>query len=137
MPLATRPNATFEVVLSTDEDLPKTKRPVFIFRCVNIIEWEELGKFSDEFDETKDSKKMIEAAMKVINLVLVDWRNMKMPAGQKITFNLKRLKSLLSPTELVELMKAAVSQRPSVQDKKKLNLPSPSSTTRAAKTAKA
>ena len=137
MPLATHPNVTFEVVLSIDEDLPKTKRPVFIFRYVSIAEWEEIAGLSDEFDEATDSKQMVDIAMQIIKKLLVTWRNMKTPSGQIITFNIKKLKSLISLKELTELMMAAVSQRPSILVKKKLDSQSPSSTARAAKTAKA
>ena len=137
MPLATHPNATFEVVLSTDEDLPKTKRPVFVFRYVSIAEWEEIAGLSDEFDEATDSKQMVDRAMQIIKKLLVGWRSMKTPGGQKIAFNIKKLKSLISLGELTELMMAAVSQRPSILVKKKLDLQSHSSTARAAKTAKA
>jgi len=137
MPLATHPNVTFEVVLSIDEDLPKTKRPVFIFRYVSIAEWEEIAGLSDKFDEATDSKQMVDIAMQIIKKLLVTWRNMKTPSGQIITFNIKKLKSLISLKELTELMMAAVSQRPSILVKKKLDSQSPSSTARAAKTAKA
>lgn len=137
MPLATRPNATFEVVLSTDKDLPKAKQPVFVFRYVSIAEWEEIAKLSDKFDTSMDSSQMIEAALQVVKKLMVGWREMKTPAGQKIAFNVKKLKSLIGLGELTELMQAAVSQRPSTAVKKKSDSRSPSTMARVAKTAKA
>ena len=135
-PLATRPNATYEVVLSTDVDLPKAKRPVFVFRYVSLLEWEEIAKFDDEFQKATDANKMIELALKVIGLTLCNWRNMKMPDGKVVPYNQKKLKSLVSMKETTELMMAAVSQRPSEEDKKKLDLPSDSSSAKSAETAK-
>ena len=42
MPLVTHPNATYEVVLSSDSNLPKNKQPVFVFRYLSIADWEEV-----------------------------------------------------------------------------------------------
>jgi len=125
------------MVLSTDEDLPKAKQPVFVFRYVSIAEWEEIAKLSDKFDASMDSSQMIETALQVVKKLLVGWRNIKTPAGQTITFNVKKLKSLIGLGELTELMQAAVSQRPSIAVKKKSDSRSRSATARAAKTAKA
>ena len=66
MPLATRPNATYKVVLSTDEHLPRDKQPVFIFRHLSIIEWETIAGLNDKFDMANDSKEMIDLAFDVI-----------------------------------------------------------------------
>lgn len=136
MPLATRPNATYEVVLSTDMDLPEAERPVFIFRYVSLLEWEKIAKLDDEFQEATDAKNMIELALQVIGLTLHSWRNMKMPDGKVVSYNQKKLKSLVSMKELTELMMAAITQRPSEEDKKKLDLPSDSSSAGSAETAK-
>lgn len=136
MPLATRPNAKFEVVLSTDLHLPKEEQPVFIFRYTNCIEWEEIAALSDKFDASLETTEMLDLAFQVIDKTLCDWRKMKRPSGQTITFNLKKLKSMVTPAEATELMKAGVSQQPSVEDKKKLESPSISSTEQSAKNAK-
>lgn len=121
MPLATRPNATYEMVLSTDANLPKNKQPVFVFRHLSILEWEEIAKLSDKFEAATDSVKMIDLAFEVIEKTLVNWQNMKTTSGKKIPFKLKKLKSMVSLQEATELMQAAVSQRPSFEDKKKLD----------------
>ncbi|GAH55088.1 unnamed protein product [marine sediment metagenome] len=136
MPLATRPNAMYEVVLSSDAELPKENQPVFIFRYLSILEWEEIARLNDKFEKAGEATEMINLAFKVIEKTLHGWRNMKTPAGKEIAFDPKRLKSMLSLPETTELMQAAVSQRPSLMDKKKFDSPSASSTAKSAKTAK-
>lgn len=136
MPLATRPNATYEIVLSTDKHLPEDKRPVFIFRFISTIEWEQIADLSDEFDAATDTKQMTKLAFKVIEKVLCGWRNMTPPDGKEIPFNLKKLRGMITLQEAIELMQAAVSQRPSSEDKKKFDSPSDSSTAESAKPAK-
>lgn len=137
MPLATRPNATYEIVLSTDAHLPKNKQPVFVFRYLSIIEWEDIAKLNDKFESAGNAAEMIDLAFAVIKKSLNGWRNMKMVSGTQIPFNIKKLKSMLSLQETTELMQAAVAQRPSFEDKKKFDSPSASNTAKSAKTAKA
>jgi len=136
MPLATNPKATFEIVLETDSHLPKEAQPVFVFRFLSTEEWEEIAKLNDQFDNTKDSPKMIKLAFQVIGKSLVNWRNMKPPKGKEIPFDLGKLKSMVTIGEATELMMAAVSQRPSFGDKKKFALQSDFDTGQSAKTAK-
>lgn len=136
MPLATRPNQKYEFVLTTDMELPEKSRPVFIFRYLNVLDWEKIAEINDDFDKTKGTKILIEQAFKVIEKTLVDWRNMKNSEGQEVGFNLMLLKSMLSLAELTELMMAAVAQRPSVEDKKKLSSPSALNTAPATTPAK-
>lgn len=137
MPLATRPNATYEVVLSTDREQPEADQPVFVFRYVSLLEWENIAKLDDEFQKATEAKKMIELALQVIGLTLDGWRNMKKPGGKEIPYDTKELKGLLSMNEVTELMIAAVAQRPGIEDKKKLDSPSQCSSEKSAKTAKA
>jgi len=136
MPLATRPNQTYEIVLSTDSEQPKGKEPAFVFRYMSTLEWEEIAELNDRFEKTADSRKMLDLAFAVIRKTLCGWRNMIKPNGKEIPFALNKLKSMVSLGEAVELMQAAVSQRPSFEDKKKFGSPSQSSTPKSAKTAK-
>ena len=133
MPLATNPKATYRLVLSTDEHLPTKKQPVFIFRYLNIIEWEKIAKLNDEFDKATDSSEMIGLAFSVIEKALCGWENMETASGKAIPYNVKKLKSMVTLQEATELMMAAVSQSPSIEDKKKFDLPSDSSTEQSAK----
>lgn len=135
MPLAIRPNSTYEVVLTTDMDLSENDRPIFIFRYVNCVEWEEIAALDDEFESIKNSKKMLELTFKVIKKTLCGWRNIKTAEGREIPFNVEKLKSMVSLGEAIELMQAAVAQRPSVPDKKKLGSQSGSDTAESAKAA--
>ncbi len=137
MPLATHPNATYETVLSTDAHLPKNKQPVFVFRYLSIIDWQGIAKLNDKFDTAANTAEMIDLAFQVIGKTLCDWRNMKTAAGKLIAYDPKKLKSMVTLQETTELMLAAVAQRPSVEEKKKLDSQSDSSTEQSAKTAKA
>jgi len=136
MPLATRPNQTYEIVLSTDFELAKEDQPAFVFRYISTLEWEEIAELNDKFEKTGDSRKMLDLAFKVITKTLCGWRNMVRPNGKEIAYDPGELKSMVSLGEAVELMQAAVSQRPSLEDKKKFASPSHSSTAKSAKTAK-
>lgn len=136
MPLATHPNATYEIVLTTDAHLPKNEQPVFVFRYLNIIEWEKIAKLNDKFESTTDAVEMIDLAFQVIKKTLCGWRNMKALDKQDIGYNPEKLKSMVTLGEATELMMAAVGQRPSVADKKKLDLPSDSDTAGSAKDVK-
>jgi len=136
MPLATRPNATYEIVLSTDEHLSNDKQPVFVFRYLSIIEWEEIARLNDKFEGAKDASEMIDLAFQVIKKTLCNWRNMKTTTGEQIPYDPEKLKSMVTLQEATELMLAAVSQRPSLEDKKKFDSQSQSSSGRRAKTAK-
>lgn len=136
MPLATRPGQTYEVVLSTDKDLPTEDQPIFFFRSVSCIEWEEIAKFNDEFEAVGDSQIMLNLAFKIIEKTLCGWQNMKIPTGEVINFDLKGLRALVTLQEATELMMAAVAQRTNVSDKKKLDLQSASSTAAPVKAAK-
>ena len=136
MPLATHPNATYEFVLSTDSHLPKDKQPIFIFRYLSVLEWGEIAKLNDRFEKAKDAAEMMDLAAKVILKTLSGWRNMIAPSGKEIPYEPEKLKSMVTLQEITELMAAAVEQRPSFDDKKKLDSPSDSSTELSAKTAK-
>ena len=133
MPLATRVNATYEFILTTDADLPEKKRPVFIFRYISLKEWEDVANLDKQFGSTEDSQAMVDMALDIVKRSLVGWRNMVTPNGGKIAFNLKKLKNIISLPEAMELMQAVVAQMPSFEDKKKLDLPSPSNTGPSAK----
>ena len=137
MPLATRPNATYELVLSTDAHLPEDKRPIFVFRYLNIIEWEEIAVLNDKFESSLNTGEMINLAFEVIEKTLCDWRNMKTVSGKVIPYNPEKLKSMVTLQEATELMQAAVSQTPSLEDKKKSDSQSDSNTAKSAKAVKA
>lgn len=137
MPLATRPNETYEIVLSTDSGLPKDERPVFIFRYLSTLDWEQIAGLNDRFEAATESKEMMKLVFEVIEKTLCGWRNMAPPGGKEIPFALNKLRGMVTLEEANELMQAAVSQRPNVEDKKKLDSPSESSTAGSAKSAKA
>jgi len=120
MPLTTRPNSTYDYVLSTDQDLAKDDQPVFVFKYVNVIIWQELAKAEDQFNTAGDTGKMIDIAFGIIEQVLVSWRNWTDGNTSKvIPFDRKKLKGNLTLNEMTELMQAGIAQLPTIDDKKK------------------
>ena len=127
MPLATRPNAHYEHVLSADKDLPKKNRPIFIFRYLSLLDWESVAALSEKLDESTDSKQMTKWTIEIIGKTLVGWENLTDKEGKPVafskakpmSFNIKQLKLLITIGEATELMMAGVSQRPSADDLKK------------------
>lgn len=136
MPLATHPDAIYEVVLSTDKHLPKDKQPVFVFRYLSVMEWQEIAKLNDKFEGTTNADEMIDLAFQVIKKTLRSWRNMTTAKGRKIPYDPEKLKTMVTLQEATELMMAAVSQRPSLESKKKLESPSRSGSGKRAKNVK-
>ncbi len=136
MPLATRPDARYETVLTTDKHLPKDKQPVFVFRYLSVIEWQEIAKLNDKFEGTANADEMIDLAFQVIKKTLCSWRSMKTTTGKQIPYEPEKLKSMVTLQEATELMMAAVSQRPSLEDKKKFDSPSRSGSGKRVKTVK-
>ena len=137
MPLVLEPNATYDVVLSSDAGKPKDKQPTFIFRYLSGREWKKLAKLSDEFDQKTSGEKALDLVFRAIKMVLFGWRNMNGPDGKEIEYNPDELEAIVTPGEAVELMQAAVSQQPSIEDKKKSVSLSASSTGKSAKAVKA
>ncbi|MHC4617209.1 MAG: hypothetical protein ACYTEQ_05590 [Planctomycetota bacterium] len=102
---------------------------------MNVVEWEEIASLSDKFDAGTDTSEMLNLAFQVIEKTLCGWRNMKMPSGAQIPYDIKRLRSMVTLAEATELMQAAVDQRPRLEDKKKSESRSRSASRRSAKTA--
>ena len=137
MPTALEPNAVYEVVLESDSKKPKDVRPTFIFRYLSSRKWKEMARLSDAFEKDITGEGAIDTVFKAVKMGLASWRNMNRPDGEEIEFDADMLEDIVTPAEALELMEAAVSQLPTVEDKKKLDSPSPSSGAKSAKTAKA
>ena len=135
MPLALEPNATYDVVLSIDADKPEDRRPTFVFRYLSSRKWKELARLTDKFEKDDSGEAAIDAVFDVIRMVLAGWRNMIGPDGKEIPYNPAELDDMVTPAEAMELMMAAEGQVPNVEDKKKLESQSQSSTGRPAKSA--
>lgn len=135
MPLILNPDSTYDVVLSTDRDKPAGEQPVFVFQYLSGRKWKKIAELSDAFDDSKNSFDTINLAFDAIRVGLTGWRNMIDPSGTEIPYDPKLLDEILTPDEAVELMQAAVSQGPSLEDKKKLDLPSDSDTEKSVEAA--
>jgi hypothetical protein len=130
MPLATRPDAKYKYVLKSDRDYPIDKQPVFVFKYLSCLDWETIADLSDAFEESKTGKERIRLVFEVISRTLVGWENLP------VDFDLSKLSGLLTIDEATELMQAAISQLPGIEDKKKSDAQLPSSMEEYVKTAK-
>jgi hypothetical protein len=132
MPLVLEPDSTYEYVLSCDAHKPKEEQPTFIFKYLSSRKWREVAKLSDTFDKDDAGNAAIDAVFEAIQKTLAGWRNMIEPNGKEIEFDAKKLEDIVTPAEAMELLRASVSQMPTVEDKKKLDSQSTSSTARSA-----
>jgi hypothetical protein len=136
MPLVLEPDSHYDYVLDCDKSKPKEKQPTFIFRYLSSRKWREVAQLSDSFDKDDSGEAAIDAVFKAIKKTLAGWRDMNGPDGEEIEFNADKLEDIVTPAEAMELLRAAVSQMPTAEDKKKLDSQSTSGTDRSAKTAK-
>lgn len=136
MPLVLEPDSTYEYVLSCDKSKPEEKQPTFIFKYLSSRKWREVAKLSDTFDKDDSGETAIDAVFEAIKKTLTGWKNMNEPNGQEIKFDAGKLEDIVTPSEAMELLRAAVSQMPTVDDKKKFDSQSTSNTARSAKNVK-
>jgi len=137
MSLATNPHARFEVVLESDKYLPEDSRPVLIYRYLTGIEQKELSRKWASLDKIKDGEKSLDVTFETATIGLIDWRNVTDRQGEPIEFAADRLQEIMGMAEGHELIAKVFSQRPNVEDKKKLDSPLPSSTGQSAEAAPA
>ena len=135
MPLGTRPNQTFEYVLTTDRELPKEKQPAFLIRFLSVGQWLDMSELSDRvFAGDKDAKKIVADMMDICSRCISGWK-MQTVEGEQIQFNIALLTELLTLDELSELSMACSEQAVQVADKKKLESQPPSDSAGSAPTA--
>ena len=136
MPIALEPDSKYDYVLSSDASKPKDKQPTFVFKYLSARKWKELAACSDSFEKDDSGEKAMDAVFEAIKKSLIGWRNMIGPDGKEIGFDIDKLEDIVTPAEAMELMQAAVTQTPSIEDKKKSDSQSPSSTASSAKAVK-
>jgi hypothetical protein len=133
MSLAADPKSTYSHVLFSDRQLPEEKQPVFYFRYLTSRQYRNFDVHRKEFSTAENSEDVISAALKVLEMVLVGWKNVKNENGEDIEFDIAKTEDIGSLVEIVELASMAISQEPTPEDKKKLDLPSQSSLDSSAK----
>jgi len=135
MPITLDPQTTYPVVLATDR--AKKHPPTFIYRYLNGRQWKKLAAVSDDLDQMITGVGAIDAVYRIIEVGLVGWENLNNRADEPIIFDKDHLEldEILTPAEAVEIMQAIMAQTPSIDDKKKLESPSPSDSDRSAKVA--
>jgi hypothetical protein len=132
MPLTCNPDSTYDVVLECDKHKEPDNQPAFVFQYLTGRKWKEVANLSDSFESASGGAAMLDLAFDTIKIALVGWKNLTNSKGEEIPFNLNELDNILTMTEATELMQAAVSQNVTVDDKKKLESQSDSSTEQSA-----
>ena len=118
-------------------------KPTFIFRYISARQWRKIAELNDRFFAIAAEDVKADAAEDLLNIpfdvirkLITGWRNLKGIDGKTIDFDPDKLDDILTQAEAIELMIASMQQIPSVEDKKKLDSPSCSSTEQSAKTVK-
>lgn len=131
MPLALEPNETFEIVLDSDKNKPQESQPRFIYRHLTCRQWRQFVKFGDKLKELKNEAgeageaildKMMDRIKEKATTNLVGWVNMIDLQGQPIPFALDKFEDIIGLDEANELIAKLENYRPSLEDKKKLDL---------------
>ena len=133
LPLALRTDVTFDVVQDSDED--QKPQPVFVYRHITGGEFEGMMELLYGIDEDEgqaaDIMKLYDAAA----VGLVSWRHM-VADGNEIAFDPARLKDIVGPFEIRELLTKALNKRkPSEDDLKNSESPYSSEQENSAKSA--
>ena len=106
MPLALNPNATFELTLDLDADLPESDRAVFIARHLTAGEVVRLDELlskaqADDTDRTIENDLLNQA----LAIQLVGWRNVRGRDGRPVPFTVENDRLTVSDLILTSLEK--------------------------------
>ncbi len=137
MPLALEPNETFEIILESDKDKPRETQPRFIYQYLTCRQWRQIARVQDEIEQQKDADAIMDKIFSAATTNLIGWVNMVHPQSGPIPFDANKLEDLVGLAEAQELIVKLISQRPSPEDKKKLDLQPGSDTEVSVKGAKA
>ena len=120
MPLALEPNATYRVILESDQD--KAKPPYFEFRYLSGREWKELSRKAEQLEAATTGAEAIDNTYDILKIGLVGWGNMVDPgSGREIPFKPNEIDALLTINETHELLEKFRNQAIDAEDKKKLD----------------
>jgi hypothetical protein len=134
MPLAVNPNKRYVYVLESDRGIEKEKQPTFIFRYLTGLEQMDIADRLNNVGKQSSEKERMQFIFNIVATGLVGWENMVDLEGRPITFELDRMPSFLTIGEAFELAYAAMQQGITIEDKKKLDSQSDSSSAKSAET---
>ena len=135
MPIALDPNATFKIVLESDEVKPKSERPRFVYHHLTARQWGQIVDVLGNLETTENSEVM-NKVFDACRIGLAGWENIKDLSGKPIAFRPKAMEDILTLAEATELLVMLSAAGLSGDSKKKFVSPSDSGTARSAKTAK-
>lgn len=136
MPLATNPKAICIEVLDSDLPLPEADQPKFYYHYLTGLEQMDLAQKMDDIEMSGTGKEAVRKVFELAATHMTGWTNIRDKKGAIVTFDPKKLSSIMGLSEAQELIQKLLLQSPSVMDKKKLDSQSESNTAKSAKTAK-
>lgn len=140
-PLALDPEATFELVLETDQDKPEGERPTFICRYLSNRDWQRIAHVNDNMQQIKEDASGVEEVLErladALDRAVVNWRNMTDPqTGEEIPFSKENINRVLTVREVSELLQKVMKRNQLGPDAKKNSASrSPGSSEKSAATA--
>ena len=105
-PRALDPDATFDLVLASDQEKPEDEQPTFVFRYLATRDWIRVAQVADKVDAlgAQGLDILLTEIGECAALALVGWRHLTDRAtGEEIPFEPERLADLLTGRELMEL----------------------------------
>lgn len=132
MPLATNPNAIYELVLDSDKDIDKKERPKFLYRYLTGSQQIELTVLMDKIEDTGTGEYALNQIFKAASIGLIGWDNIRDDRGELIPFAIDKLKDVVGMMEAIELSRKVLEQRPTLNELKNSELQLPSDTEAAA-----
>jgi len=108
MSIATSPNKTFKLVLSSDEG---EQRPAeFEFKYLTLGEFTEVAEAEDSIADANTAKGAIEIVVGAIKRSMIGWRNVRDPKNpdNDLDFDPERLPELLTFGDAQEMLQRIV-----------------------------
>lgn len=136
MPQALDPLSRRTLVLTCDKAKPDAQQPRFYAKVLTGREWKQAIEIAESLDK-KDGKAGLESLYTGLRLGIVEWDNMVDPrTGEQIRFTQDAFEQVLGLADGIELLALMLGgSNLEVDDAKKSESPSPSSTDNSASTA--
>ncbi len=140
MPLAIDPEKKLKIVLESDKG--KKPEPYFEFKHSTKRQFDNLLEIIEKIDDAQKDDDLpfdnINELFKLVSDRMTSWGNMINPStGKPIPYVQSELDSLITVAEAFELLYSLASQLPGIDDKKKLESQSPSSSGKSVKRVRA
>ena len=105
MPIASDPEATFNLVLFSDREKPADVQPRFVYRHLTARQWGKVCETHNGLESFKSDAEALEKVFGACRIGLVGWENITNPdGGGQMPFDADKLEEVLGISEASELM---------------------------------